>query len=158
RRSARRKSARRWWSFWKRRQRRSDLSIALLLALAQIIVGGAYFRALRRAERIEILLRHDVDAAVGAHLDDVEPLLGILEHPVLAFELGGHALDRAFDAERLAAADAFERCFLLDDAGHRGRGAEVDLRLQRDDFFRAGRLAQPALHAGVLGKPQGRPF
>ena len=31
-------------------------------------------RAARRAERIEVLLRHRDDAAVGAHLDDVEAL------------------------------------------------------------------------------------
>ena len=37
-------------------------------------------------------------------------------------------------------------------------GAEVELRLQRDDLLRAGRLAQPALHAGVLGKAQHRPL
>ena len=111
-----------------------------------------------RAERIEILLRHRRNAAVGAHLDDVEPLLGILEHPVLAFELGDHALDRAFHAERLAAADAGERLFLLDDAARGGGGAEIDLRLEADHFLRAGRLAQPALHAGVLGEAQHRPL
>ena len=30
--------------------------------------------------------------------------------------------------------------------------------LERDDLLRAGRLAQPALHAGVLGEAQHRPF
>ena len=41
----------------------------------------------------------------------------------------------------------------------RGRGgAEVELRLQRDDLLGAGRLAQPALHAGVLGEAQHRPL
>src|SRR5665213_3533700 len=127
RRSAHRKSARRWWSFLGGSPVRSDLSFSLLLALAQIIVGGAYLRTLRRAERIEILLRHDVDAAVCAHLDDVEPFLGILEHPVFAFELGGHALDRTLDAERLAAfdidLDRAERRALRqhDDVGRHGR-------------------------------------
>ena len=76
-----------------------------------------------------------------AHADDVEALF-ILEHPVLAFELGDHALDRTLDAERLAAADAGVRLFLLDDAAHGGRGAEIDLRFERDHLFRAGRNAQ----------------
>ena len=98
-------------------------SFSFSVALAQVIVGGAYRRALGSAERIELLFRHDRDPAVGAHLDDVEPLLGVLEHPVRAFELGGHALDRTLDAERLAAADAGERFFLLDDAACRGSGA-----------------------------------
>ena len=75
-------------------------------------------------------------------------------HPVPAFELGGHALDRALDAERLAAADAAERLLLLEHA-RRGRGgAEVELRLEGDHLLRAGRLAQPALHAGILLEAQ----
>ena len=75
-----------------------------------------------------------------------------LIHPVLAFELGNDALDRALHAERLAAADALGRLFLLDDAAHGSGGAEIDLRLQADHLFRARCLAQPALDAGVLGE------
>ena len=41
--------------------------------------------------------------------------------------------------------------------GARG-GAEIDLRLERDDVLRAGRFAQPTLHAGVLDEAQHRPF
>ena len=40
----------------------------------------------------------------------------------------------------------------------RGGGAEVELRRERDHLLRAGRLAQPALHAGVLGEAQHRPL
>ena len=75
---------------------------------------------------------------------------------MLAFELGDDALDGTLHAERLAAADAFGRLFLLDDPGHGGRGAEIDLRLEADDFLRAGRLAQSALDAGVFGKAEHR--
>ena len=96
--------------------------------------------------------------AVVAHLDDVEALGRAFVHPVLAFELGGHALDGALHAERLAAADAAERLFLLEDARAAACGAEIELRSQRDDLLGAGRLAQPALHAGVLGEAQHRPL
>src|SRR5664279_695726 len=128
RRSVQPRTARRWWNFSARRRTRSDLRIALLLALAQIVVGGAHFRTLRRAEGIELLLRHHVDPAICAHLDDVEPLLAVLEHPMLAFQFGDHAFDRAFDAERFAAADALERLFLLDNAAHGSGATEINLR------------------------------
>ena len=51
-----------------------------------------------------------------------------------------------------------KRLLLLEHARRRGRGAEVELRRQADHLLRAGRLAQPALHAGVLGKAQHRPL
>ena len=128
-----------------------------VVALAQIVLGGAYRRP-RFAVGIEVLLGHHGDAAVLAHFDDVEAARRALEHPVLAFKLGSDALDRALHAERLTAANAVERLFLLEHArGGRG-GAEVDLRLEADDLLRAGRLAQPALHAGVLGEAQHRPL
>src|SRR5437879_7301826 len=129
----------------------------LHLTLFQVIFGRARRRTRRRAERIEIFFRHRDHAAVGAHLDDVEALGRILEHPVLAFELGGDALDAALDAERLAAANTAERLFFLQYARRRHCGAEVELRGERDDFLRASRLAEAALHAGVLGKTQQRP-
>ena len=56
------------------------------------------------------------DAAVFAHLDDVQPPGRRRVHPVPALELSHHALDAAFDTEWLAAADAAERLFLLEDA------------------------------------------
>ena len=59
--SARRRTARRWWIFWRRRRSEVAVSVfalALALALAQIILGGARLRARRRAERIEVLLGH----------------------------------------------------------------------------------------------------
>src|ERR1043166_6134298 len=133
-------------------------TFALRLALAQIIFGRAWRRPRGRAERIEILIRHRDDAAVRTHLDHVEALRRILEHPMLAFELGGNALDTALHAERLAAADAAERLFLLEHARACGHGAEVELRPQGDDLLGAGRLAQPALHAGVLGEAKQRTF
>src|SRR5262249_56667421 len=73
---------------------------------------------------------------------------------VLALEPGGDALDRAFNPERLVAADAMERLFLFKHAGARSRGAEIELRPQGDHFLRARGLAQPALHAGVFRKAQ----
>src|SRR5262245_17960086 len=130
----------------------------LLLALAQIIFSRASLRARRGAVGIELLLGDRDHAAVLAHLDHVEALRRILEHPMLAFELGGDALDRALDAERLAAADAVERLLLLKHARGCGGGAEIELRGERDHLLRAGGLAQLALHAGVLGEAQHRPL
>ena len=138
----------------------NDQAIALpALALAQIVVGRARWRALGNAgERIELLFAHGDDAAVGAHPDRVQPLVARGIHPVPALELCRDLLDRALDAERLAAADAKRRLFFLDDLGRCPGGAEIDLRLQRDDLFRAGALAQPALHAGIFDKFERRTF
>src|SRR5215469_13372260 len=90
---------------------------------------------------IKLLLGDRYDPAVLAHLDHVEALRGILEHPVLALELGGDALDRALDPERLVAADAMEGLLLLEHSSARGRGAEIELRPQRNHLLRAGGLA-----------------
>src|SRR5215467_15673298 len=133
--------------------RRSGLGLAgalLLLALAQIIFGRARLGSWRGTVRIELLLGDRHHPAVLAHLDNIEALRRVLVHPVLALELGGDALDRALDAERLVAADAMERLFLFKHAGARGRGAEIKLRPERNHFLRASGLAQPALHAGVF--------
>src|SRR5712692_5153166 len=111
-----------------RRSRLRFVGPLLLLALAQVVLSGAHLRPRRGAVGIEFLLGDRDHAAILAHLDHVEALRGILEHPVLAFELGGDALDRALDAERLAAADAVERLFLLQYARGRGGGAEIELR------------------------------
>jgi|SRR6516165_6878000 len=89
-------------------------ALPFLLARAQIIFGGAQPRALRRPERIEVLLSGHLDAAVGAHFDEIKPL-GVPIHPVLAFELGRYALHRTFDSKRRATTNAEERVFLLDD-------------------------------------------
>src|SRR5262245_47728203 len=123
---------------------RSGLGLAsalLLLALAQVIFGRAGLGSWRGGVGIELLLGDGHDPAVLAHLDQVEALRGILEHPVFALELGGDALDRALDPERLVAADAMERLFLFEHAGAGGRGAEIELRPQRDNFLRTRGLA-----------------
>ena len=71
----------------------------------------------RRAVGIEVRPRPSTATRQSSHiLMTSRPLRRALEHPVLAFELGGDALDRALDAERLAAADALERLFLLEHA------------------------------------------
>src|SRR5262249_31192912 len=130
--------------------RRSGLGLAgalLLLALAQVIFSRASLGSWRGGVGVGSVLRGGPPPAVLAPLDHIVALRGILEHPVLALELGGDALDRAFDPERLVAADAMERLFLFKHAGVRGRGAEIELRTQRDHFLRACGLAQPALHA-----------
>src|SRR6201997_2475060 len=123
---------------------RSGLGLAgalLLLALAQVIFGRARLGSGRGGVGIELLLGYGHDPAVLAHLDQVEALRGILEHPVFALELGGDALDRALDPGRLVAADAMKRLFLFEYAGAGGRGAEVELRPQRDNFLRTRGLA-----------------
>src|SRR5688572_31558717 len=127
-----------------------------LLAFAQVVLGRAHGGTRRRAIGIEVGFGRGDHAAVLTHLEHVEALRLTLEHPVLAFELGDHALDRAPGAERFVAADAAEGLFLLEHAGRCGGGAEIELRRQRDDLLRAGRLAQPALYAGVLGETQRR--
>src|SRR5258708_12961796 len=140
---------------------RSGLGLAgalLLLALAQVIFGRASLGSWRGGVGIELLLGDRHDPAVLAHLDHVEALRGILEHPVLALELGGDALDRAFDPERLVAADAVERLFLFKHACARRRGAEIEPRPQADHLLRAIRLAQPPLPAAVFGKAQHHPL
>src|SRR5262249_47568827 len=95
---------------------RSRLVVArFFIPLAQIVLGGAHRRP-RLAVRIEVFLGYDGDATLLAHLDDIEPPRRALEHPMLAFELGGDALDGAPDAERLAAAHAGERLLLFQHA------------------------------------------
>src|SRR5205823_9962379 len=84
--------------------------------------------------------------------------VGSAEHPMAALELGRDPLDRALGAERLAAADAAERLLLFEPARGGASGAKIELRLERDDLFRASRLAQPALHAGILHEPQAGPL
>src|SRR5262249_37985277 len=141
--------------------RRSGLGLAgalLLLALAQVIFGRASLGSWRGGVGIDLLLGDRYDPAVLAHLDHLEALRRILEHPVLALELGGDALDRALDPERLVAANAVERFFLFKHAGGCCRRAEIELRPQRNHLLRAGSLAQPALHARVFRKAQLRPL
>src|SRR6266478_3288620 len=123
---------------------RSGLGLAgalLLLALAQVIFGRASLGSWRGGVGIELLLGDRYHPAVLAHLDHLEALRRIPEHPVLALELGGNALDRALDPERLVAADAMKRLFLFEHAGARGRGAEIELRRERDHLLWASGLA-----------------
>src|SRR5262249_36115427 len=128
-----------------------------VLTFAEIVVGGAQ-PTLRRAIWVKLGLGHHGDAAVLAHLEQFEAARRASEHPVLAFELCGHAVDRTLDAERLAATDAAERLFLIEHARRCGGGAEIELRRERDHLLGTGCLAQPALHAGIFGKSQGRTF
>src|SRR5258707_7892566 len=132
--------------------------IALLrIARAQIVLGGHDGRLLRRAMRVEAFVHHGFDAAIGAHLDDIETFgVGALEHPVLVAELGEHAVDRALGAKGLAAGNAEKRLFLLQHGKRRVPGLEIEPRLKGDDLFRAGRFAKPALHAQAFGKSQHR--
>jgi hypothetical protein len=76
---------------------------------------------------------------------------------VLIVEPGGDAFYRAFDAKRLAAADAGERLLLLEHACRNRCIAEGKTRREADHFLRAGRLAQAALHASIFSKAQQRP-
>src|SRR5262249_60575958 len=132
------------------------ISSGFPLPLAEIILAGARARALGRRIRIEARGRDDGDTAVLAHLEQLDPAVGAGEHPVLALELRGDALDRALGAERLAAPRAAERLLLLEQARRRARSAEIELRLERDHLLGTRRLAQPALHAGILGESESR--
>src|SRR6266487_1672082 len=101
------------------------LVVALSVALAQIVVGGARAGALRCGMGVEPRFGDRDHAAILAHPDQIEAIGRILVHPVAACELGGDAVDRALDAERLAAADARERLLLLE---HPGGGAKGEAR------------------------------
>src|SRR5258705_13995385 len=93
---------------------RSKRIVLLHIARAQIIFRRHDRWALRRGMRVETFVHHRFNAAIRAHLDDVEPPgIGALEHPVLLAEFCQHAIDRAFGAEGFAAGDAVERLFLL---------------------------------------------
>src|SRR2546430_7664269 len=132
--------------------------IALLrIARAQIVLGGHDGRPLRRPMRVEAFVHHGLDAAIRAHLDDVETFgVGALEHPVLLAELGEHAVDRAFGSKGRAAGDAKERLFFLQHGKRRVPGLEIEPRLKANDLFRTRRFAKPALHAQAFGKSQHR--
>src|SRR5260370_7029002 len=122
---------------------RSQRIAFLRIACAQIILGGHDGRTLRRRVRVEALVHHGFDAAIGAHLDDIDPLgVGALEHPVLLAELGEHAVDRAFGAEGLAAGNAIERLFFLQHAQRRVPCLEIEARLNRDDLLRTRRFTK----------------
>src|SRR4051812_32296233 len=61
------------------------------VARSQIIFRRHDRRALRRGMRVETFVHHGFDAAIRAHLDDVEPPgVGALEHPVFLAEFGQH--------------------------------------------------------------------
>src|SRR5258708_9324383 len=136
---------------------RSERIALLRIACAQIVLGGHDGRTLRRRMRVETLVDDGFDAAIRAHLDDVETSgVGALEHPVLLAELGEHAVDRAFGAKTLAAGNAKKRLFLLQHAKRRIPGLEIEPRFKGDDLFRTGRFAKPALHAQAFGKSKHR--
>src|ERR1700736_5102994 len=87
-------------------------SLILVVSLAQIVVSRTRRGALGHAgKRIELLLAHRDDSAIGAHSQGVEAFVAGRIHPVPAFELCCDAIDRAPDAERLAASHA--KCGLL---------------------------------------------
>src|SRR5665811_251892 len=127
---------------------RSERIVFFRVARPQIIFGRHHGRARRGRMRVEALVHDGLDAAIRAHLDDIDPPgVGALEHPVLLAELGKHAVDRAFGAERLAAGDAVERLFFLQYPQRGVPRLEIKARLEADDFLGTGRFAKPALHA-----------
>src|SRR6185369_9585492 len=136
---------------------RSKRIVLLHIARAQIIFRRHDGRALRCRVRIETFVHHRFDAAIRAHLDDVEASgIGALEHPVLLAEFCQHAVDRAFGTKGFAAGDAVERLFLLQHALRRVPGLEVETRFNGDDLLGAGGFAKPALHAEAFGETQHR--
>src|ERR1700682_4597673 len=124
-----------------------------LVTFPQIIVGGAE-RSIRCAIRIEMRFGDHGNAAVLAHLDEVDAARRSCIHPVPALKFGDDTIDGALHSKRLVALDTAKRLLFLQHAGgSRGR-AEVDLGLQSNDLFWTSRLAEPALHAGVFNEAQ----
>src|SRR6267154_264455 len=114
----------------------------LAIARAQIIFRRHHGLPLRRAMRVKALVDHSRDAAIRAHLDDVDAFgVGALEHPVFLAEFGEHAIDRTLGAERLTTGDAVEGLFLLENAQRRVPCPKIQPRFERDDFFGTGRFA-----------------
>src|SRR5260370_18602388 len=86
---------------------RSERIALLRTARTQIVLGGHDGRPLRRPMRVEAFVHHGFDAAIRAHLDDVETFgVGALEHPVLLAALGEHTVDRTLGAKGLSAGNA----------------------------------------------------
>src|SRR3954470_11354912 len=134
---------------------RSNGIVLLHRARPQIVLGRHDRRTLRRRMRVKTLVDDGFDAAIRAHLDDIEAFgVGALEHPVLLAEFGKHAIDRALGAERFAAGDAVEGLFLLQDAQRRVPRRKIQPRLERDDLFGTGCFAKSALHAQAFGEAQ----
>src|SRR4051794_5121026 len=69
------------------RSSRSKRIVLFCVAGAQIILCGHDRRTLRRRVRVKTFVHHGFDAAVRAHLDDIETLrIGAPKHPVLLAE------------------------------------------------------------------------
>src|SRR5258708_38703410 len=123
---------------------RSERIAFLRIARAQIILGGHDRRPLRRPMRVKTLVDHGFDAAIRAHLDDVEPPgVGALEHPVLLADLGEHTADRALGAKGLAAGNAEKRFFLLQHGNRRVPALEINPRFKGDHLSLPGRSPNP---------------
>src|SRR4029079_1921756 len=134
---------------------RSERIAFLAIACPQIIFRRHHGWPLWRAVRVKSLVDHGFDAAVRAHLDDIDAFgVGALEHPVFFAEFGEHAVDRAPGAEGFAAGDAVEGLLLLENAQRRVPCPEIQPRFERDDLFGTGRFAQSALHAEAFGEAQ----
>ena len=130
----------------------------LLLALAQIILGGAHRRrAACRRDRSPP--RSSTATRQSSHI--------LMTSRRRAEPLNIQCLPSSLAATRsivlltpngLPQRMQWNGSSSLSTRAERGGGAEVDLRREADDLLRAGRLAQPALHAGVLGEAQHRPL
>src|SRR5580692_386462 len=108
--------------------------------------------------RIEFLFCDECNSAVVTHLDEIEALRSVFEHPMLIRELRQDTIDRTLDAERLAAANAPEWFFLFQDSRAAGAVSKVELRFEGHDLFGAGRYAQAALDTGFFRETQHRPL
>src|SRR4029077_8984871 len=107
----------------------------LPVARAQIIFRRHHGWPLRRPMRVEAFIDHGLDAAVRAHLDDVDSFgVGAPEHPMLLAKLGEHAVNRTLGAERLATGDTEERLLFLENAQRRIPCPKIQPRLERDDL------------------------
>lgn len=112
-----------------------------LITGADVIVRCAQGRPRRCGVGIEFIFGNDSDAAILTHSQQIEALRTLRIHPVLALKLCNHPLDRAFYAEGFAATRAVKWLFFFEHPRHRGRGAEIELRLELDHFLGTRRLA-----------------
>lgn len=125
----------------------------MIAALAEIVVGGAYLRAVASLEGRICLMKLGVNPAIIAHLDH-PGCLGILKHCMFPGQLFDDFVDGGFDPEQGTAFDAGTGFFFVQ--YHLGQGAvgQIQTWLIGDCFLGADIGAETALQTSVFLEAQ----